>query len=146
MKLFIIAFLFVFTASANASDLSGGLIVGSHNGVVLKWDLPKNRAIDAGLTHAIDSMYGLSIFGDYLFENVKSFDKFNMYAGGGVRLLQIRSGSDENKTRIGFRAPVGLVYATSSTSEFYGELAPALYIMNVTGLALDGGIGFRIKF
>lgn len=146
MKILIATVCLLASTYATAADFSGGLVVGTHNGFAGKLDLAKNRAIAAGLSFAVDSMYGLSLHADYLFEKVKPVGAFNLYFGGGLRTMQIRTGSEDGRTRIGARAPVGLTYSTNSKVEFFGEAAPVLYVVNNTGFSLDLGVGVRFQF
>ncbi|MBY0555382.1 hypothetical protein K2P97_12690 [bacterium] len=146
MKLLIASICLMACTFASATDLSGGLIIGSHNGISGKMDLANNRAIDAGLTFAIDSMYGFSLHGDYLFEKVKTLGSSHLYLGGGLRATQIKNGSDNGRTRLGLRAPIGLSYATSSKVELFAETAPVVYIINNGGISLDLGLGVRFQF
>lgn len=137
-------------ASANEAQL--GIILGSSSGLSGKYDLGGDRALDAALAYSTDSKYGNYFHMDYLFNRARQFPVGSispavLYYGLGVRIINIKTGVDNGKSKIGIRAPIGLHTQMSNPDlEFFGEIAPALDIAPSTDLFIDVGIGVRIRF
>lgn len=153
MKLFLCFLFFAFSNAASANDTQLGIIVGSITGISGKYDLGADRAVDAALAYSLNETYGISLHGDYLFNNVRTFNvneinPLNLYYGIGFRLIEYRNrGSEPANGSIGIRFPIGIFYRTSDPNlELFGELAPVLQVSRGTAVYVDAGIGVRLLF
>lgn len=153
MKKYFISFLVLFSALAVSAD-EVGVILGSATGLSAKFNLPHaNRAVDMALAYKMNSTSSITIHGDYLIENARTFNlnaqhPFSMYYGLGLRLINVNSdGVNKGKTSAGPRAPIGLEYKiTNPDISFFGELAVAIDVIPSTLVEVLGGLGVRFRF
>lgn len=137
---------------AMAEEFQLGVVVGSTSGLSGKYSLQDNRAIAGAMSYAFDARHGISLQLDYLFDKRRQFNlgevsPLNLYYGLGLRTLNITSGGDNGKTRLGVRAPVGINFQTQNPNlEFFGELAPVLDVAPSTNVYIDIALGVRIRF
>lgn len=135
-----------------ANEAQIGIILGSTAGLSAKYDLGGNRAIDGVLAYSTDSKYGNYFHIDYLIEKARSFSlgevgPVYLYYGPGLKLVNIRTGTDSGKLKIGFRGPIGINVQTSNPDlEIFGELAPTVDLTPSTSVYIDVGIGIRFRF
>lgn len=152
MKLLIFLGFFGLSNLAFANEAQFGVILGSTTGLSFKYDLGAGRAFDAALSWSNDSHYGSLFHADYLINQARQFAMGELspnflYYGIGLRLMNIRSGSDNGKTRLGIRAPIGIHHQISNPDlEFFGELVPTLDLTPSTDVDIDVGIGVRFRF
>jgi hypothetical protein len=153
MKLFLCFLFIAFSNIASANETQLGLILGSITGISGKYDLGGDRALDGALAYSLDGRYGLSLHGDYLFSNVRTFNvneinPLNLYYGIGFRLIEFRNRNNEaSNGSLGVRFPVGICYRTNDPNlELFGELAPVLEVTRSTYVYVDAGIGVRLIF
>ncbi len=143
-------------------NLSGGLILGSPTGLVVKNEFAADQAIDLGLSYAFGKM--LFLYGDwhYRFQNFLKntgmkgdfLRDLEGYVGlGGAFLFSssdnnpIRSERDDAKLGIMLRFPVGVQYRLPQKPfVFFLELAPGIGIIPGTFAWFGGGIGARYYF
>lgn len=152
MKVLVFLFLGFVTAFAAAEEIQLGIVLGSNSGISAKFELGGNRAIDAVLAYSSDSTYGTYLHADYLFEKMRQFslDKVSplyLYYGPGLKIVNIRSGIDSGRTKVAFRAPIGVNLQTSNPNlEFFGDVAPTVDLTPSTSVYIDVGIGLRFRF
>lgn len=152
MKLLIFSGLFLITVLASANDGQIGIVLGSTNGISGKVDIGGSRSIDGVLAYSTDSKYGNYFHIDYIVEKARHFamgtvSPVYLYYGPGLRLVNIRTGEDSGKTKIGFRGPIGVNAQSSNPDlEFFGELAPSVDLTPSTSVYIDVGIGVRFRF
>lgn len=153
MKKYILTLMILVSSCAVSAD-EVGIILGSATGLSAKFKLPQaNRAIDLALAYKMNSTSSITIHGDYLIENARTFNlnaehPFSMYYGLGLRLININSdGANKGKTSAGPRAPIGLEYKISNPDiSFFGELAVAIDVIPSTLVEVLGGLGVRFRF
>ncbi len=154
MKLIICLTLLTFSSLAHTNEAQLGIIIGSTTGLSAKYDLGGDRAIDGALSYSNESRYGMSLHADYLINkahqfNVGNANPLNLYYGIGIRLLDIRDRAyyNDSASRIGIRAPIGLLFRTSEPKlEIFGEIAPTLDITPRTDVYFAVGLGVRYIF
>ncbi len=138
-------------ARAGTGPYSLGVMIGDPTGISGKYDLPKNQAIDAGLTWSQGSRGGTEIHGDLLQilpGHVSAGETdLDLYYGIGARMIMINGGDDKNKIALGPRAPLGLLHQLKDPSvEFFGELALILDLIPGIRADIDLGVGARYRF
>ena len=137
-------------ALANEGQL--GIILGSTTGLSGKFNLDAAHAVDGALSYSAYDKYGINFHADYLVNKARQFpvggvNPLILYYGIGVRLINIRSGVDNGKSRIGVRTPIGLYHQINNPNlEIFGELAPVLDLTPGTDLSIDVGLGVRFRF
>ena len=152
MKLLIFSGIFLVTVLASANEAQIGIVLGSTTGISGKVDIGGNRSIEGVLAYSTDSQYGNYFHVDYLIEKARNFAVGNvspvyLYYGPGIRLINIRTGVDSGKTKIGFRGPIGVNTHTSNPDlELFGEIAPTADLTPSTSVYLEVGIGIRFRF
>lgn len=147
--LFIVAIVF---SGINAfAENEAGFVLGTASGFSGMVDLNGNRAFDVGLAFNSDS--STYLYGDYLFNNARSFDlkgsatPMTLYYGLGVRVMTIKGGKNDGKSSVGPRAPIGLHYKIVNPDiSLFGELAPVLNLTPEGGVDITAGVGVRIRF
>ena len=128
------------------SPVGLGIILGQPTGLVGKFWLDRNAAIDVGLDYLSDDY--LSVYIDYLFHWTGSFSRsssdlkaLSPYLGiGGV----LHSGGTQV---FGIRIPLGLewIFARPKIGIF-AEIAPGVGVIPGTFGFVQGGIGARYYF
>ncbi len=152
MKVAICILVLMLSNFAFAEEAQLGLILGSTSGLSGKYVFDGDEAIDGALAYASDGKYGISIHADYLNNKARQFtlrqlNPLNMYYGVGLRIMNIRTGTDSGKSRLGLRAPIGLSLKTVKPDlEIFGELAAVLDVTPSTDVTIEVGIGARVRF
>ena len=152
MKLIVFSGLFLLTVLASANEAQIGIVLGSTTGLSGKIDIGGNRSIDGVLAYSTDSKYGNYLHIDYLIEKARNFamgsvSPVYLYYGPGLRLINIRTGVDSGRTKIGFRGPIGINTQTSNPDlELFGEVAPTVDLTPSTSVYIEVGIGIRFRF
>ena len=137
-------------AAAQNPELGAGLILGAPTGLSVKYWMPKNQALDAGLGFPFDSDVQFSFHTDYLWQiptgaNVPG--ELPFYMGLGLRLRAVDRPDETQKIDFGFRIPVGLEFSPRNVPlNFFAELAPVVVFIPKGKLDLDGGVGVRYRF
>lgn len=128
-----------------------GFVLGTASGLSGMVDLNQNRAVDFGIAFNSDS--STYVYGDYLFNNARSFDlkgsatPMTLYYGLGLRVMTIKGGKNDGKSSIGPRAPLGLHYKIVNPDiSLFGEIAPVVNLTPEGGVDITAGIGVRIRF
>lgn len=152
MKLLIFSGFFLVTVLTSANEAQIGIVLGSTAGLSGKYDLGGNRSIDGVLAYSTDSKYGNYFHIDYIFDKARNFAMGSvtpvyLYYGPGLRVVNIRTGEDNGKTKLGFRGPIGVNVQTKNPDlEIFGEVAPTVDLTPSTSVYLEVGIGIRFRF
>lgn len=152
MKFLIFMGIFLTTVVTFANEVQIGIVLGSTAGLSGKLDLGSNRSIDGVLAYSTDSKYGNYFHIDYIIDKARNFSMGSvnpvyLYYGPGLRLVNIRTGVDSGKTKVGFRGPIGVNLQTKNPDlEFFGEVAPTADLTPSTSVYLEVGIGIRFRF
>jgi len=135
------------SASAQASVVSLGGIIGGPTGLSLMVDTPKNFSVHAAVGFGWLDDDGLLGQADLLWHrDVASFDRSDMsiYFGVGPR-LGVLTGPDE--VAVGAHAPFGMQVAWRETPvEFFVEVALGLWVVPDVDLYPDAALGARYRF
>ena len=141
----------VFCGLTARAENEAGFVLGTASGFSGMFDLRQNRAVDVGLAFNSDS--STYLYGDYLFNNARSFDlkgsatPMTLYYGLGARLMTIKGGKNDSKSSVGIRAPIGLHYKIVNPDiSLFGEIAPVLNLTPEGGVDITAGVGVRIRF
>lgn len=71
----------------------------------------------------------------------------NVYAGVGLRLHEIERDHKDNETEIGVRIPIGVEHSFNKIPvQIFGELAPALILVDYSAFVIDIALGIRFYF
>jgi len=151
MTKYLLALILVVGGLNAFAENEAGVMIGTASGFSGMLDLHANRGVDLGLAWNSDST--TYIYGDYLFNNARSYDlkgsatPMTLYYGLGARLMTIKGGKDDGKTSIGPRAPIGLHYNIINPDiSFFGEIAPVLNLTPSGSVDITADIGVRIRF
>ena len=141
------ASLFVLCAMPEAYARQGlgvGGIVGEPTGLSLKYWLTDTSAIDAAFGIAFSDNNNSEFHADYLMHSASSRARsasISWYYGIGGRI------KNDNDTRVGIRAPLGLTYLFADTPiDLFGEIVPVLDLSPKGDLGLNGAAGLRYYF
>ena len=136
-----------------------GIMIGAPTGLVGKYFLQPDRALDFGIGAIYHYRYGDGhhIHGDYLWHPVslahaEAFE-LPLYLGVGARFFSFGcNGCANNATALGVRVPFGIAMDFNETPiDIFFELAVVIdvfidYPGHNYGPDLDGAIGFRYWF
>ena len=133
---------------AEAEGVGFGIILGEPTGVSAKFWLGGNAAVDGAAAWSVYPYAALHIHADFLWH---SFDilrvspgQLPLYYGLGGR---VKLASDEHRTRVGMRVPVGLEYLFDEPPiGLFLEVVPILDLLPGTGFGMNGAIGGRYYF
>lgn len=143
--LMLIAMFFPFTALAQDADFGLGILLGEPTAISFKKWTGSRTAIDGGVGWSFGGKNKLHLHADYLVHNFNLIKvergRLPVYYGLGVRLKL------EDKSRFGFRIPVGISYIFEKASlDIFFELVPMLDLAPDTAFKIAGGIGIRYYF
>lgn len=133
---------------AQAEGVGFGVIIGEPTGLSAKFWLGGNAAFDAAAAWSVYRYAALHVHADFLWH---SFDllkvspgQLPLYYGIGGR---VKLASDEHKTRVGMRIPVGLEYLFDGPPiGLFLEVVPILNLLPGTGFDINGAVGGRFYF
>jgi hypothetical protein len=155
MKIILFTFLTfassIFALNNAFAKSSIGFILGNPTGLSGKFQLDAKHSLATAIATNSGSNSGFQIHADYIKDAARSFkiegEKLEFYYGLGLRFIQVNSGKNENKTAIGVRLPIGILYdITNPDIQLFGELSPSLNLTPSTDFSLAFGIGVRIRF
>lgn len=128
-------------ARGSTGAVGVGVIFPEPTGVSLKVWLGGSTAVDGALAWDLGDSHQdyLRLHADYLWHAGTRVPGVKWYYGAGARL------ATSNKSRLGFRVPVGLSRVFSRL-ELFGELAPVLDLVPATKFDIDVGVGIRFLF
>ncbi len=131
------------SSSSGSGDVGVGLIVGSFNGLNLRFLGSANSAVNLDLAWNHDS--DVLLAADYIINNkkpIQSLNGFPIYYGLGLKAC---SGDDS----LGFRFILGTNFRLTDIDknlELFLELAPGLTVIDHTDGYIDLGLGLRYYF
>jgi hypothetical protein len=148
-------------ASAGASGVGAGIVLGSPTGLTAKMWQDSQVAYDAGFSFS-NSDYFL-FYADYLLHypgSIKNKNQFisqlTPYWGVGGILVMTSSSRDSNSkylgknsgaVGLGVRVPFGVEWRPGQPPlGFFAELSPGISIFPATDILFQGGIGMRYYF
>jgi len=143
--LMLITMFFPCTALAQDADFGLGIILGEPTGISFKKWTGSQTAIDGAVAWSFSNKDSLHLHADYLVHNFNLIKvergRLPLYYGLGIRLKL------EEKSRFGFRIPVGISYIFEKASlDIFFELVPMLDLAPDTVFKIAGGIGIRYFF
>ena len=139
------AIFFPIAALAQDADFGLGIILGEPTGISLKKWTGTRTALDGGVGWSFEKEKKLHLHADYLVHDFNLIKvergKLPVYYGLGLRLKL------EDKSRFGFRIPVGINYIFEKASlDIFFELVPMLDLVPDTDFRIGGGVGIRYYF
>jgi hypothetical protein len=151
---FLLAALSLGRARAQERGTGLGIIVGEPTGISLKSWLGKSTAFDAALAWSFDGNDFIQVHGDYLTHNFtlltveKGRLPFYYGIGGHIKFFNTEGKkSDDTRTRLGVRIPLGLAYLFEKTTlDIFVEVAPVLNLVPETEFELGAALGIRYFF
>lgn len=130
---------------ARDRDFGIGFILGEPTGISFKKWTGRQTAVDGALAWSFVNEDSLHLHVDYLVHNFDLIEvdrvKLPVYFGLGVRLKA------EDKSKFGFRIPVGISYFFEKAPlDIFVELAPLFDLVPETKFSISGGVGIRYYF
>jgi hypothetical protein len=144
-KIFFITILLISLNLSAHTGMGLGIAIGDPTGITAKYWTGRNKAICGAMGWSFRDKGFLHINGDFIYHNFNLIDvgkgELPLYFGIGGRL------AFKNKTEIGIRLPVGLVYLFSDAPfDVFFELSPYLNLYPETDFFLSASLGGRLFF
>jgi hypothetical protein len=126
-------------------SFGAGIILGEPTGISGKYFLSENNAIDVAIAWSFKKVAAFHIHADYLYHDYNFFNvktgKLPIYFGIGGRIKL------EEKSRLGFRIPVGIAYEfPRAPVDIFVEIVPLLDVVPDTQFDFNGAVGVRYYF
>ncbi len=141
--------LFGFTGKAWAAGPFGlGIVLAGPTGLSGNYFYDKHKSFAAALGWD-DSDVQLHLDHLWYRSDLVVVDRtpIDVYMGLGLRLHQIERRNKNDETELGVRVPVGVSYVFRKIPvQLFGELAPALILIDRSALVIDIAIGIRYYF
>jgi hypothetical protein len=125
-----------------------GIVVAGPTGLTAEYIYGKNKDVSAALGWN-ESSFHLNLDHHWNKKNWIKVDGvgINVYLGLGLRWISWQSRDDETSSEIGIRAPFGIQHIFKEVPiQIFFELAPALVLVDHTGLVFDVALGARYFF
>lgn len=128
-----------------------GIMLGEPTGLSAKVWNRQTVAWDAGAAWSFVSGKYFQIHSDLLFHNFNLFKvetgRMALFYGAGARLKFGSSDTQDSKTVISLRVPIGISYEFEKTPvELFLEVVPMLDLIPSTEVQMAGAVGFRYYF
>jgi hypothetical protein len=151
-KLLLAAFMMFAAAPAARAAAPGpfglGIVLVDPTGLSANYYYEKQRSISAALGWSSDH---LRLNVDHLWyrRDIIVIDRtpIDLYYGVGGRVHQFEKRNGDTESEIGVRVPVGVAYIFQKIPvQLFGELGPALIIVDDSAFIVDVSIGVRYYF